>query len=202
LVLSSDAGGDGRGRLVFATVGTDHHPFDRLVGWIDAWARSAGPGVDCFVQSGACRAPENAAWARFLPRDQLQELMSRAVAVVCHAGPATIMDCRRAGVKPIVVPRRRALGEVVDDHQLLFARRLASAGHIELVETDGQLTAALDAAVADPGAHRIDPTRDTDLAATIRRFAAFADPLLGRVDQNADPPPAGHPHAASEGGLQ
>lgn len=199
MVRSSSAGGGGHERLVFATVGTDHHPFDRLVGWIDGWALAAEPRIDCFVQIGSCRPPENAAWARYLPRGQLQELMSRAVAVVCHAGPGTIMDCRRVGLKPIVVPRRRALGEVVDDHQLLFARRLAGASYIELAETEEQLTAALDAAVANPGAYRIDPTRDTDLAATIRRFAAYADPLLGRVDENADPPPAGHPHAATEG---
>ena len=24
-------------RLVFVTVGTDYHPFDRLVDWIDRW---------------------------------------------------------------------------------------------------------------------------------------------------------------------
>jgi hypothetical protein len=87
----------------------------------------------------------------------------------------------------------------VDDHQLLFARRLAGDGHIELVEIEDQLTAALDSAVADPGAYRVDPTRDTDLAVTIRRFAAFADPLLGRPHQNADPPAAADPHAATEG---
>ena len=23
--------------LVFVSVGTDHHPFDRLIGWVDAW---------------------------------------------------------------------------------------------------------------------------------------------------------------------
>jgi UDP-N-acetylglucosamine transferase subunit ALG13 len=182
LVLSSNAGGDGRGRLVFATVGTDHHPFDRLVGWIDAWARSAEPGVECFVQRGTSGAPATAASKPFLSHDQVQELVSRAVAVVCHGGPASIMDSRRIGVKPIVVPRRHALNEHVDDHQLLFARRAADAGLIELIEKEDRLRAALDAAIADPSAYRIDPTRDTDLAATIRRFAAFADPILEQTD--------------------
>jgi UDP-N-acetylglucosamine transferase subunit ALG13 len=179
LVRSSDVGGGDHGYLVLGTVGTDHHPFDRLVRWIDAWALAAAPKVDCFVQTGPARAPENAAWARSLPHDRLQELMSRAAAVVCHAGPGTIMDCRRAGLKPIVVPRRRFLGEVVDDHQLSFARRLAGIDHVNLVQTEGDLKDALDAVVDDPLIYRIDPTRDGDLSVTIRRFAALAEPLLG-----------------------
>jgi UDP-N-acetylglucosamine transferase subunit ALG13 len=179
LVRSSSAGEDDNGLFVLATVGTDHHPFDRLVEWVDAWAFAVGPQVDCFVQIGPCRAPENAGWARSLSHDRLQNLMSRAAAVVCHAGPGTIMDCRRAGLKPIVVPRRRFLGEVVDDHQLSFARRLAGLGHVELVQTQDELKAALDAVVEDPLTYRIDPTRDGDLGATIRRFAALAERLLG-----------------------
>ncbi len=117
--------------------------------------------------------------------------MSRASAVVCHAGPGTIMDCRRAGLKPVVVPRRRFLGEVVDDHQLSFALRLAGIGHVKLVQTEGELKDALDAVVDDPLIYRIDPTRDGDLSATIRRFAALAEPLLGHPGsgpRSATPP--------------
>ena len=36
--------------LVFVTVGSDHHRFDRLVSWVDAWA--AGRDVDCVIQYG------------------------------------------------------------------------------------------------------------------------------------------------------
>lgn len=176
---SSEIGGDDLRHLVFAAVGTDHHPFDRMVRWIDAWARSTEPGVDCFVQRGTSGAPSTAASAAYLSHDRLQELVSRSVAVVCHGGPASIMDARRVGVKPIVVPRRRALKEHVDDHQVLFARRVAEAGYIELVEAEDALRAALDAAIADPSAYRIDPVRDMGLDGSIRRFQALADRLLG-----------------------
>ena len=40
-----------RRRLVLVLVGTDHHPFDRLVGWSDAWAREH-PDVAVVVQYG------------------------------------------------------------------------------------------------------------------------------------------------------
>jgi UDP:flavonoid glycosyltransferase YjiC (YdhE family) len=113
--------------------------------------------------------------------------MSNAAAVVCHGGPATIMDCRRAGVKPVVVPRRRALGEHVDDHQVLFARRAARAGDVDLVESEERLRAILDVALSEPGVRRIGRSADGAPAASIRRFQALADPLLGVASGSAEP---------------
>ena len=167
--------------LVVVTVGTDHHPFDRLVRWVDAWAGAARRPITCFVQTGTSTVtPRVAEWASHVSRDELRSLMSNAAAVVCHGGPATIMDCRRAGVKPVVVPRRRALGEHVDDHQVLFARRVARAGDIDLVESEERLRAILDVALSEPGVRRIEPSdAGDDLAESIRRFKALADPLVG-----------------------
>jgi UDP-N-acetylglucosamine transferase subunit ALG13 len=176
---SSDAVGAKR-PLVVVTVGTDHHPFDRLVRWVDAWAGAAGRSIECFVQTGTSTVtPRVAAWASFVSRDELRSLMSNAAAVVCHGGPATIMDCRRAGVKPVVVPRRRALGEHVDDHQVLFARRAARADDVDLVESEERLRAILDVALSEPGVRRIERSDHGDLAESIRRFQALADALLG-----------------------
>jgi hypothetical protein len=44
--------------LVLISVGTDHHPFDRLVTWADGWLATRPEGsVRCVVQSGTSRAP-------------------------------------------------------------------------------------------------------------------------------------------------
>ena len=46
---------------VFVTAGTDHHPFDRLVDMVEAWARArraAGRPVRVFFQYGTSRPPE------------------------------------------------------------------------------------------------------------------------------------------------
>jgi UDP-N-acetylglucosamine transferase subunit ALG13 len=44
--------------LVFASVGTDYHPFDRLSRWIDAWLEGGGAGsARCFVQTGTSAVP-------------------------------------------------------------------------------------------------------------------------------------------------
>jgi len=47
---------------------------------------------------------------------------------VVSCGPGAVMECRRAGRIPVVVPRHRSSGEAVDDHQSAFARHLSRQG--------------------------------------------------------------------------
>jgi UDP-N-acetylglucosamine--N-acetylmuramyl-(pentapeptide) pyrophosphoryl-undecaprenol N-acetylglucosamine transferase len=60
--------------------------------------------------------------------------------VVCHGGAGIISSALAAGRKPIVVPRRAALGEHVDDHQYQLTRKLAEWGLV--VPAEDHLTAA------------------------------------------------------------
>jgi UDP-N-acetylglucosamine transferase subunit ALG13 len=136
--------------LVLAIVGTDHHPFDRMTDWIDGWlANSPGP-VRCIVQHGYSRPPRLAEPRARLSYQQLQDLIAEAHAVVCHGGPATIMDCRRAGLTPFVMPRKHALGEHVDNHQVLFTRRIAEAEIIRLVDDETTLHRSLTEEIMKP----------------------------------------------------
>ena len=116
--------------LLLVTVGTDHHPFDRLVGWSGAWL-AAHPGtLRCLMQTGTSAPPDLGAadWQAYLEFEALQAAMASAAAVVCHGGPGTILGARHMGAVPIVVPRQQRLGEHVDDHQVAFARRRVGRG--------------------------------------------------------------------------
>jgi UDP-N-acetylglucosamine transferase subunit ALG13 len=164
--------------LVFVTVGTDHHPFPRLMDWVDGWlADLDGGAVRCVVQSGATPPPRLAEWKAFLGREDMDTLMREATAVVCHGGPGTIMACRRVGIRPIVVPRRRTLGEHVDDHQVAFTRMLARKGEIALADTRGDFQAAVDFALSDSSAFR-GASDLADPAEAARRFEQLIDELM------------------------
>ncbi|MDP9185297.1 MAG: glycosyl transferase family 2, partial [Actinomycetota bacterium] len=141
--------------LILALVGTDHHPFERLVRWVDAWAGTRAARV--VVQHGSARPPEHAEGVRLLPVAELDELLQVATAVVCHGGPGTIAAVRAAGRLPIVLGRDPARGEHVDDHQLRFAAAAGRAGEVRAVDSEAGLAAALDDALADPGGQRIGP---------------------------------------------
>ncbi|HEY9556672.1 MAG TPA: glycosyltransferase, partial [Acidimicrobiales bacterium] len=134
---------------VVVTVGSDHHPFDRLVRWVDQWA-ARNPEASVWVQHGRSQAPEVAQGIDFSPHDEVLERMARADAVVTAGGPGTLMEIRAAGLRPIVVPRRGSLEEHVDGHQRAFARRVGEQGLATTCERAEELWAELDAARSDP----------------------------------------------------
>jgi UDP-N-acetylglucosamine transferase subunit ALG13 len=137
-------------RLV-VTVGTDHHPFHRLMRWIDDLvARGVLPGHQALVQFGSSHRPGNAGVQALIPRPELLAMMAQADVVVGHGGPGTIMDARSVGRRPIVVPRLARHGEVVDDHQVTFSRRLAESDKIVLAEDIETFVAAVQRGLAEP----------------------------------------------------
>ncbi len=170
-------GGEGIGEAVFVTVGTDHHPFDRLIDWVDSWLANGSGGTGAFVQYGTSQRPHVAAGEAYLPHDEMARKIASARAIVCHGGPGTIIDCMRSGTKPIVVPRRHAMGEHVDDHQVRFTRRLEEAGYIKVAADERQLGALLREAL-EGSPDFVASKTDDSVKATVERFAEIADPLL------------------------
>lgn len=162
-----------RGKTVVALVGTDWHPFDRLVRWLDAWLeQQPADTVRCFIQHGSSGRPRVAEGVDYLAADEVPRLLAEADVVVCHAGPATIMECRRAGLLPIVMPRDDLLGEHVDDHQKRFAARLDVSGLVSRVSGQPELEALLSQALRSPEDFSVSAETDTHRQEeSVRRFA-------------------------------
>jgi len=124
--------------VILVTLGTQAFPFDRLLRGL------AAVDEELVVQGGASTfRPEGATWFDYLEYPVLLEHVRRARVVVSHAGVGSVMTVVAEGKRPVVVPRLRAHGEAVDDHQLPFARRLAEAGLVVLVEDPAQLAGAV-----------------------------------------------------------
>jgi UDP-N-acetylglucosamine transferase subunit ALG13 len=166
--------------LLLVTVGTDHHPFDRLVRWAGAWLEGHPLRLRCLMQTGTSAPPTGGVeWQAYLEYDALQAAMAEAAAVVCHGGPGTILGARHMGAVPIVVPRQHRLGEHVDDHQVAFSRRLAADGdEIHLAETEADLHRLLARVAAEPAAFRAGPG-DRATATAVREFGRLVDGLVG-----------------------
>jgi UDP-N-acetylglucosamine transferase subunit ALG13 len=126
-------------KLILASLGTDHHSFDRLVDWMDELATSLGDEVTVFVQHGHSAAPRVAQGAAFLSQEELCVLLAEATMVVTHGGPGTITDARRFGHTPICVPREPARGEHVDGHQVRFATFMSLRGLVTLADGPDRL---------------------------------------------------------------
>lgn len=159
------------------TVGTDHHKFNRLMDWLDQWNRANPAAVEWIVQHGSSRPLTGIEGYSLKPHAELLEDLRQAELVVTQGGPGGIMDSRACGVLPIVVPRLAHLNEVVDDHQVAFARQLAGKGLIELAQSESELHAVLDRAVRAPDQFAL-TAGSSDVAQTVSAFGAVVDALV------------------------
>jgi UDP-N-acetylglucosamine transferase subunit ALG13 len=174
--------------VIFVSVGTHQQPFHRLLGALDPLARLD----ELVVQHGAAPPPAAADVAvAFLRPAEVVAGMRRAGAVICHAGVGSILVAHAAGHVPIVVPRRRAYGEHVDDHQVEFARELERRGDVVVVLDVEDLAGAVARATArrtpraTAGAELADAVRlALDASSAPRRAFRFTgahrgDPAVG-----------------------
>lgn len=141
---------------IVVSLGTDHHPFPRLVEWLDQ-ALEQLPEVSCLLQHGFTRPSERAMNTHRMPRTELLEMYHSAQVVIVQGGPGSILDARLTGHIPLAVPRLAHLGEVVDDHQVAFTRHMVEDGEARLVEGPDELLTAIKAIMARPSEFRTEP---------------------------------------------
>lgn len=163
--------------MIVVSVGTDHHPFDRLIDWTVRWAEDHR-SVKMVIQRGTAAAPAALETHELIPHDELRELFSSATVVVSHGGPSTVMDARMAGKFPVVVPRDPAKGEHVDEHQIRFAHHLAKHELACLALTEEEFRTALNDGLDNPATFSI-PRQDATATAGVIRFGEVVDDLLG-----------------------
>jgi UDP-N-acetylglucosamine transferase subunit ALG13 len=163
--------------LVLCLVGTDHHPFDRLIAWCDQLAEKR-PDVSVLVQHGWSDPPRTADGRAFLEKAELVEALHQAHVAISHGGPGLISEVRDAGLFPIVVPRDPERGEHVDGHQQRFVARMAKSSLVHEVATDEDFsTAVADQLAKARGGIDVDADR-TRVEASVARFAQLVDGVV------------------------
>lgn len=174
--------------LIVVSVGTDHHPFDRLVNWVDNWA-AGRDDVDVVLQRGTSSPPSHLDSTELIPHPDLCELFARASVVVSHGGPSTVMDARMTGRLPIVVPRDPEHGEHVDGHQLRFAEHLRKHDLARIALTETALVAALQEALEAQSDFNV-PVDATSITGIVE-FGRVVDELLNTKTPLLPSTPAG-----------
>lgn len=139
-------------RRVVVTLGTNRYGFRRMV---EAVARALPAGVQVTWQTGFTDVSDlDLPSTRLMPSEVLVDAMRQADLVVSHAGVGSAITALRTGKMPLLVPRRQAYGEHVDDHQEEIAASLARAGLAVAAEAEeldlGVLMAAAGQRVVRP----------------------------------------------------
>jgi UDP-N-acetylglucosamine--N-acetylmuramyl-(pentapeptide) pyrophosphoryl-undecaprenol N-acetylglucosamine transferase len=121
-------------RLV-VTLGTQaRYGFRRLV---EQLVSVIPPAVEVLWQVGATDTSGLDLEAQStVPPLELAEAMSEADVIVAHAGVGSSLLALEAGRRPLLVPRRKAFREHVDDHQSLIGAAIARRRLAAVVEAD------------------------------------------------------------------
>lgn len=109
--------------MIFVTVGTHYHGFDRLIKKMDEISDNLEDKV--IMQIGNTNfKPKKTDWFKFLDYDSILEILKKSDLIICHGGAGTLLDVLRLDKRTIVVPRLKNFKEVYDDHELELAESL------------------------------------------------------------------------------
>ena len=155
--------------MIFVTVGAQI-PFERLVDSVDQWARSRGRR-DVFAQTGDTSSPPSyIGWKAFLPSHEFRERVRGADYIIAHAGIGSILAALEFRKPILVFPRRAALRETRNDHQLATARELSGEGLVHAAFDEEDLHRQLDRLDALPPPPPVTEWACPQLIAAIRNF--------------------------------
>ncbi len=130
--------------MIFVTVGTHEQQFDRLVEYMDVWAKNHDEKV--MIQIGFCNyIPRWAKWERILTYSSMIKHIKDARIIITHGGPSSFIMSLQEKKIPIVVPRMKEFGEHINNHQLDFTREMVRKyNNILVVEKIESLANILD----------------------------------------------------------
>jgi UDP-N-acetylglucosamine transferase subunit ALG13 len=129
--------------LIFLTVGTQR-PFPRLVRAVDAIAPMLEErGFELFGQIlETPKTPLRFATVPLLSNQEISQRFADAFLVVAHAGMGTILNCQMLGKAGVFMPRKGALGEQFNDHQVSTAEAFRGRPGIAIVDDEAELADA------------------------------------------------------------
>lgn len=130
--------------MIFVTVGTHEQPFNRLVEYMDNWAMTHEEEV--IIQTGfSTYEPKHCQWKKLFAYKDMTEHVERARIVITHGGPSSFIMPLQIGKVPVVVPRKQAFGEHVNDHQVDFCKKVEKRqGNIIVIEDINSLGDVID----------------------------------------------------------
>jgi exopolysaccharide biosynthesis glucuronosyltransferase PssE len=155
--------------MIFAAVGTQI-PFDRLIKALDDWA-VVNPDVPVVAQIGDGQYQPVALEAYpYLEPAQFTDLQKKADIILSHAGMGAILTAGMLAKPLVIVPRKHALGEHRNDHQMATASQFEQRPGIHIVWDEALLGGVLDKRHQLTSAPELSSYASSELLAAIDDF--------------------------------
>lgn len=159
--------------MILVTVGTQKFQFNRLLEAVDRLAEDRVIRESVLAQVGCSTyVPRNFRAVDFLKKEEMDAAMESCSLLITHSGVGTILAGLRAGKKIIVVPRKKAFGEHVDDHQEQIAAKFEEMGYVRVCREIGELGSCY-AGMEDFPCRRLEP----DFSKTAKLINGYLDTI-------------------------
>lgn len=153
--------------MIFVTVGTQL-PYPRLIEYMDGLSSRLDEQV--IAQTGVNYHSGNMRSFPACTELEMEHYCDAARIIVAHAGIGTVITARRLGKPLIVVPRRQALSEHRNDHQVATAEALMDRAGLRVAWDEAEIEEFLRSPIEKPedapGDHYV------SLLETLRNFSA------------------------------
>jgi UDP-N-acetylglucosamine transferase subunit ALG13 len=117
---------------------------DRILIEIDTLINTKKIEEEVFAQTGYCQyKPSYFKSRNFLDREEFDQYIKNCDLLITHAGSASIMAGLKCHKPVIAIPRLKAYGEHVDDHQKELAGLLYDKGYLIMTENMSMLEEAI-----------------------------------------------------------
>jgi UDP-N-acetylglucosamine transferase subunit ALG13 len=108
--------------MIFVTVG--HKGFDRLIRASDTLSERGEEKIIMQIGYKPHFIPQNSEYFEFVNRRAMDGYFERAEVIISHCSVSSILSAAFFCKPLILVPRLRSYKEIVDDHQVDFAKEL------------------------------------------------------------------------------
>ncbi len=113
--------------MIYVTVGTDTHQFNRLLMEVDKLVGEGKIREKVVAQTGnSDYLPRNYSFFRFTSQEKMEKIIRKSRLIVSHAGAGSVITAHEFKKPLIIVPRLKGFGEHTDDHQTEIAKVLES----------------------------------------------------------------------------
>lgn len=123
--------------LIFVTVGSRSHPFNRLFQKLDELYESGVLTDKMFAQIGTSTyIPKHYEYKNFISQEEFIGIVKQADIVVSHGASGSIMKALNERKKVIAVTRLAKYGEHIDDHQIQNNQAFSENGYVVMADVE------------------------------------------------------------------
>ncbi len=130
--------------MIFVSVGSTHFPFDRLIKCIDSAVENKSINRKVFAQIGSSNyIPKYIAYKKYLSFHEMTNYITKSTITVIHAGVGSVLLSLKLGKIPVLYPRLSGNGELVDNHQMEFAKKIQVINKVIVAYDEKELINAI-----------------------------------------------------------